>query len=99
MKKMLKGICLVSAMLLFSALPGQAQGFAGEATQPPVLDAGAAINPNKIALLHWYLADMSSPYFDVGSQPYGLCFDGANIWAANFGGNTVTKVALTTARS
>src|SRR6202035_3883971 len=83
---------LLSAILLLPALPAQAQKSVPEATQPPILDGGAAANPNKIAQLHWYVANLSSPYFDVGSQPYGLCFDGANLWAANFGGNTVTKV-------
>ena len=59
--------------------------------QPPILDAGARRNPLKIALLHWYLADTATSV-TVGSQPYGVCFDGANIWTANFGDATVTKV-------
>jgi YVTN family beta-propeller protein len=28
----------------------------------------------------------------VGIAPFGLSFDGANIWVANNGSNTVTKV-------
>jgi hypothetical protein len=80
---------------------GDANLFAGQAhqpaqggqlqMQPPILDARARLNPLKIALLHWYLADTST-VFPVGNQPYGLCFDGANIWTANFAGNNVTKV-------
>ena len=30
--------------------------------------------------------------FAVGSQPSGLAFDGANIWVANAGSNTVSKL-------
>jgi hypothetical protein len=52
---------------------------------------GARLNPMKIAQLKWYLSNTSTQ-FPVGSQPYGLCFDGANIWSANFGDNTVGKI-------
>ena len=30
--------------------------------------------------------------FAVGSSPYGIAFDGVNIWVANGGGATVTKL-------
>ena len=30
--------------------------------------------------------------FPVGGNPIGVAFDGANIWVANGGGNTVTKL-------
>jgi DNA-binding beta-propeller fold protein YncE len=30
--------------------------------------------------------------YPVGSQPLGICFDGANIWVANSGGTTVSKL-------
>ncbi len=30
--------------------------------------------------------------FPAGDGPWGLAFDGANIWAADFDGNTVTKL-------
>src|SRR5436190_9978940 len=30
--------------------------------------------------------------FPAGDRPYGLAFDGANIWAADFNGDTVTKL-------
>ncbi len=29
-------------------------------------------------------------YFQVGGGPWGVAFDGENIWAANFSGNSVT---------
>jgi DNA-binding beta-propeller fold protein YncE len=80
-----------------SQAPKQASSPAEQATlptndQPPmVLDAGAHLDPMKIAQLKWYLSNTSTQ-FPVGSQPYGLCFDGANIWSANFGDNTVSKI-------
>ena len=40
------------------------------------------LNPLKVALLHWYPANTTTS-FAVGSTPYGVCFDGANIWVAN----------------
>jgi DNA-binding beta-propeller fold protein YncE len=30
--------------------------------------------------------------FNVGDFPYGVAFDGANIWVANSGSDTVTKL-------
>jgi len=30
--------------------------------------------------------------FNVGQGPRGVAFDGTNIWVANSGGNTVTKI-------
>jgi DNA-binding beta-propeller fold protein YncE len=32
----------------------------------------------------------------VGTQPYGVAFDGTNIWVANGGSNTVTKLTANT---
>src|SRR5580704_13871703 len=77
---------------------GQAQKAASQPAQagpgsqilPPILDAGARLNPLKIALLKWYLAGATT-LFPVGNEPIGLAFDGANIWSANYGANTVTK--------
>ena len=34
--------------------------------------------------------------FTVGTTPYGNCFDGANIWVANYGSATVTKLQAST---
>src|SRR5580692_11987163 len=48
-------------------------------------------NPLKIALLKWYGANTTTN-FAVGKQPRGVCFDGANIWVANYGDGTVTKL-------
>jgi hypothetical protein len=41
----------------------------------------------RAALLQWYRQD-----FAVGSQPYAIAFDGANVWVTNSGGNKVTKL-------
>jgi DNA-binding beta-propeller fold protein YncE len=41
----------------------------------------------KAALLQWYRRD-----FAVGSDPYGVACDGANIWVANGTADTVTKL-------
>ena len=30
--------------------------------------------------------------YAVGVNPIGICFDGANIWVANFSSNSVTKL-------
>jgi hypothetical protein len=65
-----------------SLVSGQAQK-AASAPEPPAAGAAAA-NPLKIALLKWYPVNTTTS-FTVGNQPYGVCFDGANIWSANYG--------------
>src|SRR5664279_342612 len=65
-----------------------------------VLDAGAKgwaqvsagiVNYEKVALLKWYPANQTTS-FPVGEFPYGLAFDGANVWVANSGSATVSKL-------
>ena len=55
----------------------------------------AAGNPLKIAQLKWYQANLTTS-FTVGktknSNPYGIAFDGANMWTANAGEGTVSKL-------
>jgi len=54
---------------------------------------GVGLNPLQIATLRWYEATQSSGLdYAVGSLPFGVAFDGANIWVANLGSNTVTKL-------
>ena len=48
-------------------------------------------NPLQIALLHWYNANLTTQ-FTVGTSPYGMAFDGANIWVANNSGGSVTEI-------
>ena len=49
-------------------------------------------NPLKVALLRWYKANTVYTMFPVGKEPVGIVFDGASIWTANSGDNTVTKL-------
>ncbi len=48
-------------------------------------------NPLEVALLKWYKGNTVPITFPVGSQPYGIAFDGQNIWVASFGG-TITEL-------
>ena len=53
--------------------------------------ARIAPTTQQIALLKWYTAITgTSSTFAVGSGPEALAFDGANIWVANLGSNTVS---------
>jgi len=102
MKRVLIGICLVLAIVAGASLfPSRAQ----EASQPSEKDIGNNVqaatknwargNPLKVALLKWYQANQTTS-FHVGktqnSNPYGLAFDGENIWTANNGEGTVSKL-------
>ncbi|HVI09966.1 MAG TPA: hypothetical protein VND65_16885, partial [Candidatus Binatia bacterium] len=65
-------------------------GWAQTATAAPVTPT-LTTDPLKIALLHWYKANLAIS-FAVGNQPYGVAFDGADIWGANYGDGTVSKI-------
>jgi YVTN family beta-propeller protein len=80
---------LLLLLPLLSVAPAWAQSTDG-GTAPPAAPAQAR-NPLEIALLKWYGANTTTT-FAVGTQPRGVCFDGANIWVANYGSNTVTKL-------
>jgi hypothetical protein len=43
----------------------------------------AQANPNQVALPHWYMGNNVSIYSTNGSQPWGMVYDGANIWVIN----------------
>jgi DNA-binding beta-propeller fold protein YncE len=45
----------------------------------------------KNPLPYWYRASETARY-SVGKGPMGLAFDGANLWSANYGDGTVTKL-------
>ena len=53
--------------------------------------APGVMNPQQVALLRWYAANLTAN-FAVGSGPYGVAFDGANVWVANAGSSSVTKL-------
>ena len=48
-------------------------------------------SPEQIAMLRWYEANELGITYSTGNTPYGICFDGTNIWVANYDDNTVTK--------
>ena len=53
---------------------------------------GIAVNPSQVAILRWYPFNISGIAFQTGTNPKALAFDGANIWVANSGDTTVTKL-------
>jgi hypothetical protein len=91
MKRLVIGICLALIGAGASLVAGRAQNTADTAANVPPTYNWAAGNPLKIALLKWYQANVATR-FPVGRQPYGLAFDGANIWAGNALDDTVTKL-------
>ncbi len=48
------------------------------------------INYDQVALLKWYTNQVTT--YKVGNSPSALAFDGENMWVANSGDNTVTKL-------
>src|SRR5205823_10973953 len=48
-------------------------------------------NPLQIALLHWYDANKTTSFI-VQNQPFGVVFDGANVWVVNKIDSSVTKL-------
>jgi len=53
--------------------------------------AAAQVNSNQIAILKWYGANRITS-FAVQNSPLWVAFDGANIWLASSGSNTLSKV-------
>jgi len=100
MKHVVIGICLLLVVGV-SLLPGRAQEASQSAEEATNNNSQAgtknwaAGNPLKIAQLKWYQANQTTS-FNVGktqnSNPYGIAFDGANIWTANSGEGTVSKL-------
>lgn len=94
MKHALMGICVSLIVVAAASLYSSRAQEAASDNAPPTVN-WAAGNPLKIGLLKWYQANTVPTYFTVGktqnSKPYGLAFDGQNIWTANSEG-TVTKL-------
>src|SRR5438034_553344 len=78
-------ICFSAAYVAFAQNPGVGVGLSLNPLQQVVP------NPLQVAILRWYNTN-SAVQFNVGTFPMGVAFDGANIWVANFQGNTVTKL-------
>ncbi len=67
--------------------------FADGTTQTTAgVNANTALNLQQVALLRWYGANQAGASFTAGFAPFGVAFDGANIWVANNGSNNVTKL-------
>src|SRR6202162_2475514 len=80
---------LILLLLSLSTVP--AMPVCAQTANPAPAASTVPPNPLKIALLKWYNANTTTS-FTVGNEPRGVCFDGANIWVANYGSNTVTKL-------
>ncbi len=62
-------------------------------SQPAVPATAKDVDFNqRIAILRWFGANQSGSQFAAGSEPRSLAFYGANIWVANSGSNTVSKL-------
>ena len=60
-------------------------------------EGGINKGPTNIPLFRW-LPVMMTTYTGTGNTPWGIAFDGTNIWTANYGnnsGNSVTKITPT----
>jgi PQQ-like domain len=91
MKRALIGIGFVLAIMAGASLfPGRAQEASQTGQQPPASGA-PPLNPLKVALLKWYLANLTTS-FKVGRNPYAIAFDGANMWVTNYYDSTVSKL-------
>ncbi len=80
MKRVIR-VCFALAIVMGASLmPARAQ----DAVVPVQLAAenGAPAKPLRFRF-HWYAA---------GQGPLGMCFDGSNIWTANYGDGSVTKL-------
>src|SRR5579863_4786982 len=83
---------IVVILAMANLFLSHAQQAVGVTASPPAGNGAPPLsNPLKVALLKWYPVNKTA-HFSVGQQPYGVCFDGANIWTANFGDGTVTKL-------
>ncbi|MGA8762531.1 MAG: hypothetical protein WB562_06540, partial [Candidatus Sulfotelmatobacter sp.] len=93
------GIFAVCTLYAISCVSGWAQSapsVAGSAPTAPQASAPAPagsppLNPLKVALLKWYAANTTTS-FNVGNEPNGVAFDGANILVTNFSDGTVSKL-------
>ena len=89
------GSSLLLAILAMASLSPSQEPKAASGAAPAV--AGGGVPPvsdrPKLDLLKWAGANPKTG-FAVGQQPYGIAFDGANMWVANFGSNTVSKLRV-----
>jgi DNA-binding beta-propeller fold protein YncE len=87
------GVSVIVLILVMANLfVSHAQQAAGEPAPPAGNGAPPLLNPLKVALLKWYNANVVPTEFPAGPNPVGVAFDGTNIWIANYGASTVTKL-------
>lgn len=75
---------------------GSGLTFPDGTTQTTAGKPAVFVNPRQVALLKWFPAYQSGAAFNVGTWPNGAVFDGSNIWVANCGTDTVTKLTAST---
>jgi hypothetical protein len=87
------GVSLIVVVLTIANLfASHVQQATGAPAQLPAGSGGPPLsNPLRVALLKWYGANTATE-FPAGPAPVGVAFDGANIWIANYGASTLTKL-------
>jgi len=60
-----------------------------------VIDSYTITNFNDNSVTKITPTGTMTTYSGTGTQPYGIAFDGTNMWTANYGGNSVTKISPT----
>src|ERR1700730_1293680 len=78
--KSLKAVCSLASVVCFAFV-----------TLRPCAAAKSALNPEQVALLRWYPANVTTTLSGLNS-PVGVVFDGESIWVVNQLGNSVTKL-------
>ena len=68
------------------------------ATGQPLGVVSSSLNPLQVALLHWYGANQTTS-FAAGSGPFGVAFDGENIWVSSSTPQKSPRYARTTAQA
>jgi hypothetical protein len=85
-------LCGLVGIVPYLAVTQEQSDVEAESQQTPLIGVTSSTdNPLQLALLHWYNANLTTT-FGVGGASYGVAFDGANIWVANGGDSTVTKL-------
>src|SRR5437016_1620158 len=82
---------VVAGLMLPASSKAQDAEFAPTQLAASGVVSGTYFNPLQVGLLSWYQASQPTS-FAVGKSPYGVAFDGANIWVANQSSNNVTKL-------
>jgi len=85
MSKAIRSSILVSLALAWMSGSALAQGGVTTSTK----------NPQQVATQHWYPANLTTSFpvgTALGLNPFGVTFDGDNVWVVDPGSNNVTKL-------